>query len=256
MFYVLRFMHMDESQPNELSISDVLTLLAQGDLEIQGMLPWSSNYTLLATVRNNGTQGLAVYKPRRGERPLWDFPRGTLCQREVAAYLLSEALGWSLVPPTVLRDGPHGVGSVQLFIDADHDAHLFTMQKEGCYDETIERLAVFDVISNNADRKSGHCLKGNDGRLWAIDHGICFHTEMKLRTVLWDYAGQPISAGILADLRTLRESIESGDQLVGVLNSLIAPDEAQALRRRLERLIARGKHPEPGRGYNVPWPPV
>ncbi|HEX5690448.1 MAG TPA: SCO1664 family protein, partial [Roseiflexaceae bacterium] len=207
-------------------------------------------------VSNNGTQGLAVYKPRRGERPLWDFPRGTLCQREVAAYLLSEALGWSLVPPTVLREGPHGVGSVQLFIDADHDAHLFTMQKEGGYDETIERLAVFDVISNNADRKSGHCLKGSDGRLWAIDHGICFHSEMKLRTVLWDFAGRPISQQIMADLRDLREQIESGDELVEMIDTLIAPDESQALRRRVDRLIARGKHPEPGRGYNVPWPPV
>jgi uncharacterized repeat protein (TIGR03843 family) len=247
---------MDDSQSTELNVSDVLVLLAQGELEIQGMLPWSSNYTLLTTVRNNGTQGLAVYKPRRGERPLWDFPRGTLCQREVAAYLLSEALGWSLVPPTVLRDGPHGVGSVQLFIDADHDAHLFTMQKEGSYDEAIERLAVFDVISNNADRKSGHCLKGSDGRLWAIDHGICFHTEMKLRTVLWDFAGQPISAPILADVRDLRQRIETGDELVDMIDNLIAPDESQALRRRIDRLAARGKHPEPGRGYNVPWPPV
>jgi uncharacterized repeat protein (TIGR03843 family) len=247
---------MDDTEPTELNVADVLALLAQGNLEVQGMLPWSSNYTLLTTVRSNGTQGLAVYKPRRGERPLWDFPRGTLCQREVAAYLLSEALGWSLVPPTVLRDGPYGVGSVQLFIDADHEAHLFTMQKEGGYETAIERLAVFDVISNNADRKSGHCLKGNDGRLWAIDHGICFHVEPKLRTVLWDFAGQPIQADILADLRTLRARIQAGDELVEVIDSLIADDEALALRRRLDRLIARGKHPEPGRGYNVPWPPV
>jgi uncharacterized repeat protein (TIGR03843 family) len=247
---------MDDAQPTELSITDILTLLAQGELEIQGMLPWSSNYTLLATVRNNGTQGLAVYKPRRGERPLWDFPRGTLCQREVAAYLLSELLGWQLVPPTVLRDGPYGIGSVQLFIDADHEAHLFTMQQEGGYDDTIERVAVFDVLANNADRKSGHCLKGNDGRLWAIDHGICFHTDPKLRTVLWDFAGHPIGANILDDLRALQERMRANGELIAVIDSLIAPDEAQALRRRLDRLIARGKHPEPGRGYNVPWPPV
>src|SRR5262249_50476986 len=142
---------MSDSQSTELDIADVLTLLAKGELEVQGMLPWSSNYTLLATVRCDGLQGLAVYKPRRGERPLWDFPRGTLCQREVAAYLLSAALGWTLVPPTVLRDGPHGVGSVQLFIDADQEAHLFTMQKEGGFEQAIERLAAFDVIANNAD---------------------------------------------------------------------------------------------------------
>jgi uncharacterized repeat protein (TIGR03843 family) len=247
---------MDDSQLDEFSVAEVLVLLAQGELEVQGMLPWSSNYTLLTSVSCNGLQGLAVYKPRRGERPLWDFPRGTLCQREVAAYVLSDALGWALVPPTVLRDGPYGIGSVQLFIDADQEAHLFTMQKEGGFDQAIERLAVFDVLANNADRKSGHCLKGNDGRLWAIDHGICFHVEPKLRTVLWDYAGKPIHNDVMADLRALREHLRAGDALVEALDRLIAPEEAQALRRRLDRLIARGKHPEPGRGYNVPWPPV
>src|SRR6185436_5359867 len=198
---------MDDSQPTELDVADILTLLAQGELEVQWILPWSSNYTLLTTVQCNSTQGLAVYKPRRGERPLWDFPRGTLCQREVAAYLLSEAIGWSLVPPTVLRDGPYGVGSVQLFIAADQEAHLFTMQRERDYEAAIERLAAFDVVSNNADRKSGHCLKGSDGRLWAIDHGICFHTEPKLRTVLWDFAGQPISDEIMADLGALQRRL-------------------------------------------------
>ena len=247
---------MTDSHPTELNVADVLALLAKGDLEVQGMLPWSSNYTLLAAVRCDGLQGLAVYKPRRGERPLWDFPRGTLCQREVAAYVLSAALGWALVPPTVLRDGPYGVGSVQLFIDADHESHLFTMQKEGGFDEAIERLAVFDVLANNADRKSGHCLKGNDGRLWAIDHGICFHAESKLRTVLWDYAGQPLAPDMLADLRDLRERFDAKDSAFAMLESLLAPDELRVLRRRLDRLIATGKHPDPGPGRNVPWPPV
>jgi hypothetical protein len=207
-------------------------------------------------VRADGLQGLAVYKPRRGERPLWDFPRGTLCQREVAAYLLSAALGWSLVPPTVLRDGPYGIGSVQLFIDADQEAHLFTMQKEGGFETTIEQLAVFDVVANNADRKSGHCLRGNDGRLWAIDHGICFHTDQKLRTVLWDYAGQPLRPDILTDLRELRNLLRSGGGLVETFESLLAPDEMRALRRRLDRLVETGKHPDPGPGRNTPWPPV
>jgi hypothetical protein len=248
---------MDNSQSIGLDVSDVLTLLSKGELEVQGMLPWSSNYTLLTTVRADGLQGLAVYKPRRGERPLWDFPRGTLCQREVAAYVLSAALGWTLVPPTVLRDGPYGVGSVQLFIDADQESHLFTMQKEGGFEDTIERLAIFDVIANNADRKSGHCLKGNDGRLWAIDHGICFHAESKLRTVLWDYAGDPIRADILADLCTLRDRWGAGgDELVEVLPSLLSADEVRAARRRLDRLVERGKHPDPGPGRNMPWPPV
>ena len=247
---------MDETQPNELNVADVLTLLANGELEVQGMLPWSSNYTLLTSVRADSLQGLAVYKPRRGERPLWDFPRGTLCQREVAAYVLSAALGWSLVPPTVLRDGPYGVGSLQLFIDADQEAHLFTMQKEGAFEQAIERLAAFDVLANNADRKSGHCLRGNDGRLWAIDHGICFHSEPKLRTVLWDYAGRPLRRDILDDLRALRARWKSGDEIAELMASLLAADELRALRKRLDRLVDSGRHPDPGPGRNIPWPPV
>jgi len=245
---------MPESPSSELNVADVLTLLAQGDLEVQGVLPWSSNYTLLTTVRHGALQGLAVYKPRRGERPLWDFSRGTLCQREVAAYVLNAALGWNLVPPTVLRDGPYGIGSLQLFIDADHESHLFTMQKEGGFDSAIEQLAAFDVLANNADRKSGHCLKGNDGRLWAIDHGICFHAEMKLRTVLWDYAGQPLRPDILADLRAFRANL-TGD-MANLLENLLDTDEMRALRRRLDRLINSGIYPDPGPGRNVPWPPV
>ena len=170
--------------------------------------------------------------------------------------MLSEALGWALVPPTVLRDGPYGIGSVQLFIDADQEAHLFTMQKEGGFDHAIERLAIFDVLANNADRKSGHCLKGNDGRLWAIDHGICFHVESKLRTVLWDYAGRPFQPDMLADLCELRDQFDAKDSAFHMLESLLAPDELRVLRRRLDRLVAIGKHPDPGPGRNVPWPPV
>lgn len=243
-------------QPLELNVADIIELLAKGELDVQGTLPWSSNYTLLTTVRWNGLQGLAVYKPRRGERPLWDFPRGTLCQREVSAYVLSEALGWMLVPPTVLRDGPYGIGSVQLYIDCEQEAHLFTMQQEGSYDAQIEQLAVFDLLANNADRKSGHCLKGSDGRLWAIDHGICFHEEYKLRTVLWDYAGQPLRPDILDDLRALQRQVAAANPLLAVFEQLLAPAEVRALRRRLDTLIASGKHPEPGYGRYMPWPPI
>lgn len=240
----------------ELSVGEVLALLAKGDMEVQGLMPWSSNYTLLVTVRDGDLAGLAVYKPRRGERPLWDFPRGTLCQREFAAFLLSEALGWSLVPPTVLRDGPYGYGSVQLYIDCDQDAHLFTMQKEGGYEDQLARLAAFDILSNNADRKSGHCLKGTDGRLWAIDHGICFHAEPKLRTVLWDFAGEPICEEIMADLRALREEVRNGGRFIRALEGLLAPEEVRAFRRRLDRLIETGCYPDPGAARSIPWPPV
>lgn len=247
---------MAEQNLQALDIGDILTLLAKGEIELQGVMPWSSNYTLLIALTYEDLQGLAVYKPRRGERPLWDFPRGTLCQREFAAYLLSAALGWQLIPPTVLREGPYGIGSVQLFIDADQEAHIFTMQKEGVYDWEFERLAAFDIISNNADRKSGHCLKGSDGRMWAIDHGICFHSEYKLRTVLWDYAGKPIRDDILADMRSLQRRIQAGDYEIKVFESLLEADEFKAMRRRLDRLIQTGRFPDPGSGRNVPWPPV
>lgn len=247
---------MSDDDSVAMSVTDILVLLAKGELETQGLMPWSSNYTILARVVHEEREALAVYKPRRGERPLWDFPRGTLCQREMAAFLVSDLLGWNLVPPTVLRDGPYGIGSVQLYIDSDPDAHLFTMQRETGFEFEIERLAAFDIVINNADRKSGHCLKGNDGRLWAIDHGIAFHAEQKLRTVLWDYAGSPIRSNILRDLETLQESVLANDPAIRTLESLLLPDEAHAFRRRLKRLIDSGKYPNPGSNRSVPWPPV
>ncbi len=247
---------MSESEPQSLGLSDILTLLAKGEIELLGMLPWSSNYTLLSSITFDGVQGLGVYKPRRGERPLWDFTEGTLCMREAAAYLLSSMLGWQLVPPTVLRDGPYGLGSLQLFIDADHEAHLFTMQEEGIYEDQLLRLAAFDIVANNADRKSGHCLKGTDGRLWAIDHGICFHSEYKLRTVLWDFAGQPLPSEIVKALRNLQASLERNDYDTRIFQNLLAPDEFQAMQRRIERLLQRGHYPDPGGRRHMPWPPI
>lgn len=247
---------MSESEPQALDLSDILTLLAKGEIELLGMLPWSSNYTLLSSISFEGVQGLAVYKPRRGERPLWDFSEGTLCKREAAAYLLSSMLGWQLVPPTVLRDGPYGIGSLQLFIDADHEAHLFTMQEEGVYEQQLRRLAAFDIVANNADRKSGHCLKGTDGRLWAIDHGICFHSEYKLRTVLWEFAGQPLPTEVGKALQDLQNRLERNDYDTRIFQSLLAADEFQALQRRIERLLQRGHYPDPGGRRHMPWPPI
>jgi hypothetical protein len=247
---------MSDADRQELDMSDILTLLAKGEIELQGSLPWSSNYTLLVSLQYEAIQGLAVYKPRRGERPLWDFPSGTLCQREFAAFLLDSALGWSLVPPTVLREGPYGIGSVQLYIDADQEAHLLTMQKEGGYEWALERLAIFDIITNNADRKSGHCLKGSDGRLWAIDHGICFHEEFKLRTILWDYAGEEIRADILDDLQSLQQRMQTNSYEMKIIQSLLNADEMRALRRRVDRLLQNGRFPNPGGGRNIPWPPI
>jgi hypothetical protein len=205
--------------------------LAEGDLELLGRIPWASNATLLARVRHRELEGLAVYKPVRGERPLWDFPPGTLYRREVAAYLVSEQLGWRLVPPTLVRDGPLGVGSLQLYVDADTEVTAFELLAAG--NAALPRIAAFDVVTNNADRKAGHCLLtkaaydrddrpdrlqgsrgfgrarpslAEDERVWAIDHGVCFHIEPKLRTVLWDLAGDPLAAADVADLEALAAS--------------------------------------------------
>jgi uncharacterized repeat protein (TIGR03843 family) len=249
-------MESQEEQSQTLGVARVLDALAHGELAVETSMPYSSNYTLLTTVEHEDLRLLAIYKPRRGERPLWDFPRGTLYKREAAAYLVSEALGFGLVPPTVVRDGPYGVGSVQLFINSDEEAHLFTMLKEGVYESVIRRLCAFDSVVNNADRKSGHCLKGLDGRLWAIDHGICFHYENKLRTVLWDFAGEPLSPDVLQALRGLRVGLDTEPALAETLDALLDKAEVRALRRRLDRLIEGGVFPSPGAGPNVPWPPV
>jgi uncharacterized repeat protein (TIGR03843 family) len=247
----------DESRSVTLGVAQVVDLLNNGEIEPQGVMPYSTNYTLLTTVTQGDLRALAIYKPRRGERPLWDFPRGTLYRREVAAYVVSAALGFDLVPPTVVRDGPYGIGAVQLFIESDEQAHIFTMQKEGGYDHVLRQLAVFDVLINNADRKSGHCLKATGGRMWAIDHGICFHYEHKLRTVVWDYVGQPIDAASMQALKGFRQQLQQGnDPVAESLEQLLDKAELRALRRRLEGLISAGKYPQPGPGPNSPWPPV
>lgn len=246
----------DSGQPHEIDVASMLELLSKGNLNIEGVMPYSSNYTLLVSVEYNDLSVFAIYKPRRGERPLWDFPRGTLYQREVAAYLVDAALGFALVPPTVIRDGPYGIGALQLFIDNDESAHLFTMQREGKYELAIMRLAAFDCLINNADRKSGHCLKGIDDRLWAIDHGISFHHEYKLRTILWDFVGMPFPPDIARALCALQVCMEQGDPIMHMLERLLDGVELRAFQRRLNNLIRAGVYPAPGSGPNVPWPPV
>ncbi len=231
-----------------------LRLLREGTLrETQGLLPWSSNYTFLMAIADSEIEGLAVYKPRRGERPLWDFPDGTLCQREVAAFLVSEALGWMLVPPTILRQGPHGEGSVQLFVGHDPSQNYFTFGPE--HREQLMRIALFDLLINNADRKGGHCLLDRTGRIWAIDHGICFHTQPKLRTVIWDFAGEPIPPDMLADIKAFCGRLADGE-LRGALEEVLYRPEIDALRRRAARLAEAGTFAQPGPGRNYPWPPV
>ncbi len=193
----------------ELTAAGVPPAIGSGALELLGLLPNSSNYTFLARASApDGDQVLAVYKPHRGESPLWDFPAGSLGRREVAAFLVAAALGWPNVPPTVLREGPEGAGSVQLFVPFEPQEHYFTLQDR--FPDAFREIAVFDLVVNNADRKGGHCLLGEDGRIWAIDHGVCFHEEPKLRTVIWEYMDEPIPHDARRPARGLRRSADRG----------------------------------------------
>ncbi|HLB62407.1 MAG TPA: SCO1664 family protein [Actinomycetota bacterium] len=232
---------------------EVLDLLAMGSIGVLGVLPGSSNFTFLARVEGDGLEALAVYKPREGESPLWDFPLGTLHRREVAAFVVARFLGWPTVPPTLLRDGPAGPGSVQLFVEFDPDQHYFTLHEDR--GEDFREIAAFDVVVNNADRKAGHCLLGRDGRIFAIDHGTCFNVDPKLRTVVWDFVGEAIPDRLLEDVAALANELRAGD-LRATLGDLLGPDEIDATARRAEGLVAEGRFPGPGPGRPFPWPVV
>ncbi len=233
-------------------LGSVAELLETSGLSVAGRLPWSSNLTFLVTLETDGPEPLhAVYKPARGERSLWDFPDG-LYRREVVAYALSEALGWGLVPPTVERtDGPFGPGSLQLFVEADYTQHYFTLLETGRHELALRRVCAFDVAANNADRKSGHVLEGPGGRLWAIDHGLCFHRQPKLRTVIWDFATEPVPGPILADLAGV------ASELPATLEGILSAGERGALAERIHRFVDAGVFPEPaGDRPPYPWPLV
>jgi uncharacterized repeat protein (TIGR03843 family) len=227
-----------------------LNLLSNGDVEVDGRMPWSSNATFLATVRADGIEAKAIYKPGRGERPLWDFPHG-LYRREVAAWRLSEALGFGIVPPTVARDGPFGEGSFQLFIPADFEQHYFTLhENRNELHDQLRTICAFDLLANNTDRKSGHCLLGLDDKVWAIDNGLCFAVTFKLRTVIWEFAGERIPAAVLDATRELCDGIP--DDVAEYLED----DEVEALHGRVRRLLARPVFPEDTTGHRYPWPLV
>jgi uncharacterized repeat protein (TIGR03843 family) len=198
----------------------------------------------------------AIYKPGDGERPLWDFPDRTLSQREFASYLISLILGWPNIPTTILRDGPHGLGSVQLFIEAEYEAHYFNMRDIPAFTESFRQMALFDYIVNNADRKGGHCLKDADGVIWAIDHGLTFHTEPKLRTVIWEFCDDPIPNTLLDDLAHLYGLLENDTKLHQIFAGLIARREIEAFKRRVGLLVSNSQFPALRSGRNVPFPPV
>ena len=237
---------------------ELLDHLTQGTIQMDGYVPWGSNYTFVVTIVHGKEEMLAVYKPRKGERPLWDFPTGTLCQREFASYLLSEGAGWQIVPPTVLRKGPQGFGSVQLYIDHDPNEHYFNFEnKENLLDQ-LQTIALFDLITNNADRKGGHVIRDYDDRLWAIDHGIAFHEHPKLRTVIWDFEGEPIPRYLLQDLKRLEKILNDHTRgsLCDQLSQLLNGREMEALVQRVRQVYRRGIFPEPGPGRPYPWPLV
>jgi len=229
---------------------DIVDLLTHGSMEIKGRMPWSSNGTFLAEVTCGQMSVHGVYKPVRGERPLWDFPRG-LHKRETAAYELSEALGLGVVPITVIRDGPMGEGSLQQFMEADFDQHYFTVYEERpeLYPQ-LQAICVLDLVANNTDRKSGHCLLGTGDRVWAIDNGLCFAVEPKLRTVIWEFGGQPIPEPLLAGLRSLVDSMPD------TVSCLLNDDEVEMIAVRAEQLLDRPLFPIDRTGRHYPWPLV
>jgi uncharacterized repeat protein (TIGR03843 family) len=238
--------------PDDQGVGDVLTRAEITDCKL---VPSGSNYVFLVSLSDpSAGTGLAIYKPQRGEAPLWDFPDGTLYRRERAAYLLASDLEWNFIPPTVIRDGPYGVGSVQLFIPNDPRVHFFTLRDD--HETEMRRIALFDAIANNADRKGGHCLLGPDGRVWGIDHGLTFHISNKLRTVIWDFSEEPIAEPLLGDLAGLAGRLETNSEIRAALDEVIDRSELEALRRRVEDLLTRPVYPRPGMRRAVPWPPV
>ena len=244
-----------DQRTSQAARSGVTRALVEGELEVLGALPGSSNAALLVRCHAGDDTCIAVYKPRRGEAPLWDFPDGTLHRREVAAFELARALGWPRIPPTVLREGPYGPGSVQAFIEFDPQHHFFTMEIERA--DTFRRVALFDIAANNADRKGGHCLLDDAGDVWMIDHGVCFAVEPKLRTVIWTFIDEPIPADAAADLTRVRDDLAAGGSLATTLAALLDPEEVAAVRSRIERLLGAGRFPEPEPGVRpYPWPPI
>ncbi|MCU0465402.1 MAG: SCO1664 family protein [Anaerolineae bacterium] len=243
--------------PSPFDKDAALALLRGGEVaEVHGLIRNSSNYTFLVTMKDASGEHHAIYKPKRGERPLWDFPDGSLADRELASFLVSEALGWGVVPPTVMRDGPNGPGSYQWFIEHDPAENYFTFGERVL--AQLRMLCAFDCITNNADRKGGHILMGEGDRIWAIDNGLTFNVAHKLRTVVWDFQGEEVAPRLLSDLRGLRDRLcEPADPLTVQLNVHLVSGEITAFQHRIERLLKSGRYPKAGpSGPHYPWPPV
>ena len=242
-----------DAVPVELSEEEAYPLLKSGKVIGGQRLPWGSNYTFLVGIdAGPGKYLRAIYKPRDGERPLYDFPDGTLYKREYATFILSRALGWPDVPLTFVRDGPHGIGSMQQYIDCDPQITYFNIIEDKAPE--LERFAVFDLLVNNADRKAGHCLLGKDERVWSIDHGLTFHPVFKLRTVMLEYWGQPINESLQQDLEALLAKLEQNDEPVDQLPEMLNRKEINALVGRLRAILDDPFLPDLDPYRNVPWP--
>ena len=238
----------------ELPVDDALDLLGNGELDVEGRLVEASNTTLYCSVRHRGLLAACVYKPAAGERPLWDFPEGTLAEREVAAFEVSAASGWQIVPPTVYRDGPFGPGMVQLWIDVDDTVDVVSLVRRS-NSQQLRRIAVFDAVINNADRKGGHLLPTRTGHIYGVDHGVTFNADPKLRTLLWQWAGQALTDDAIDTLRALRAQLEG--PLGNRLRELLTTREVRRTVRRIDHLLGARCHPWPdGDWPAIPWPPM
>jgi uncharacterized repeat protein (TIGR03843 family) len=232
--------------------TEALRLLCDGELDLEGRLLDASNVTLVGTIRTDTRAAEAVYKPVAGERPLWDFPDGTLAGREISAFLVSEATGWRVVPPTVLRDGPFGPGMVQIWMDGDERVDLGAFVRRD--DPELRRMAVYDAVVNNADRKGGHIIPMPDGHVYGVDHGICFSVDPKLRTLLWRWAGRPLTAEAVEVLERLSDELR--DDLGEQLHEHLTRREVRATQQRVAELLRSGRHPQPSGDWPaLPWPP-
>jgi uncharacterized repeat protein (TIGR03843 family) len=232
--------------------AEARALLLDGEIDLEGRMLDASNVTLVGYIRTGELEAECVYKPVAGERPLWDFPDGTLAGREVSAALISEATGWRVVPPTVLRDGPFGPGMVQLWVDGDPDVDLAAFVRSD--DPGLRRMAIFDAVVNNADRKGGHIIPTSDGHVYGVDHGICFSVDPKLRTLLWRWAGQPLPAEALEVLENPTDNLmgDLGEQL----HEHLTRREVRRTQQRVAELLRSGRYPQPSGDWPaLPWPP-
>jgi len=237
-------------RPRGWSVEHALAVLNSGDITAAELIPWGSNYTFAVRVECEAEACLGVYKPLRGEAPLWDFPNG-LYKREYAAYALCALLGWGFVPPTIVRDGPHGLGSLQLYVQPEQADYLSFREQHVA---ELQRICLFDVIANNADRKAGHCLKGLDGHIWGIDHGLTFNVQPKLRTVIWDFSGERVPEALEDELLDFRTDSARIRELYRCMDGYLYKEELAMLLKRIDAVLAHPVFPATSSRRAYPWP--